>query len=62
MNRTKLNFKAAQTLVNKYATGKTFRNLQMWRTSHECERDGNLFVVVIPDDKIGCYSYDGSDL
>lgn len=62
MYRTYLTARSAERLVKKYATGKTFRNLQMWCTSYECEVNGELFVVVIPDIRLGCYKYNGSDL
>lgn len=58
-----ISFKSALTTVKKYSTGKKFRNMQMWSTRFECLKDGNYFMITIPDSQVKCVLHnEGSDL
>jgi hypothetical protein len=54
--------KLAKNLVAERATGKTFRNMQMWKTKHEIEVSGSLYLVIISDSGNDCEIRMGSDL
>jgi hypothetical protein len=63
MTTSKISFPAANSLVNKFATGKSLRIMQMWATKHECLKGGSYFTVTLKDNKIGCsVNWEGSDL